>query len=524
LIKRLNDYLGVLKLIRDFIDKLGTSNAAATARQALLALNTKMTAADYNPANAADDKRTYDNIVAVYLRDAPAEEAAKKQEAARRAQEQEAANRSQQLLQTKTKLVTATGPIDTEDDTRIFKIDAAEPNSVEFKDIASGGFTWIANSCWADAALMALFKIPGLWLERRIRASTVIRLYGGTCTAQDAANMKNSLLADINLLHGSSRAASKSRLAWQNCVRNPVVCGGPSSSDIIRDDLMYMFKLSGTELTFAQVADNGNTQPLYNNNSRLIWVSLDPSQQLSPPDPKLFQLLAVIYGGAPRRERQADDEKIEEAKLLAEDNAFHYTAAVRNPITGNWVYENVLTTIVRLEVDGVDIVFTTDVDLEEFRSYRGQSPYYVIYYRKDDIERVLLTQTPEEEEVRALRDLILDVDYTLVSFDWNIERYTHYQKARLTDDPNERRIAAARSAVAHMPEPPLLNTHRAALAKMIPDYKAEIVQNDRVLGGLVAAYLQSSEVGDSPENNAWHDLRIQLQRTTAEPWRRITVL
>jgi hypothetical protein len=280
------------------------------------------------------------------------------------------------------------------------------PNQI----ITRSNFKWAANSCWADAALTALFKVPGSEFERVIRTATFVNYTRElqqsaekkiNCSPDEAKNLHQFILSDINTIQtAAERIICMSRAAWMSCVSEPTqYLGGLKNIDDFMESLFRFYNFSnqvyrytfgfGDHLRSREIDVKGQDIP----NILIIGVNTYVS---------LIQGTNYNFEAIDNKTLTVTNNSGKRVEFLLTSailySGSHYNALVRDPHNDNlWLFDGLGT---------VKNFGPIAANIDKVR--KGVSnfkPYLFIYYPKDTYQPKNPVPTPYFGQIQQLKGM-----------------------------------------------------------------------------------------------------------------------
>lgn len=125
----------------------------------------------------------------------------------------------------------------------------------------------IGGTCPFDSMFTAMFKIPGLWLQKQINRATIVYTQSEKCTNNDAELIHGYIGDDITYIQGNGdrRACLSSRI-WDTCVGFGTSVG-PKSGDDSRLVLNHLLQFYNLDRFASGSADLRKAM----NKSSIVW-------------------------------------------------------------------------------------------------------------------------------------------------------------------------------------------------------------------------------------------------------------
>jgi hypothetical protein len=159
---------------------------------------------------------------------------------------------------------------------RVSKIDAniivpKLPESL----VTGQNFKWeaggIGGTCPFDSMFAAMFKIPGLWLQRKINEATAVYSPSFECDDKDADAIHLNIYDDVQYLQGTqARQSCMSAKVWDKCVALGMEgVPGLKQGDDSRQVLRELFNFYGLSKNFTGPSELKKTEE----ENKIIWIA-----------------------------------------------------------------------------------------------------------------------------------------------------------------------------------------------------------------------------------------------------------
>jgi len=195
--------------------------------------------------------------------------------------------------------------------------------SLDFKGIVDVNYKWKDNSCWIDSVMLALFKIPGSWLENEIRKTTEVYVVGD-CDAKKAQEYHRTFFEDLVFIQTPQSVKDRTcviRSKWQNCFATPVpVKGIEDPGSIINDIFKFYRREEAYDLQFYSDIDQERNAINLTKIPEVLAIRTDPLARQTYDVP--FYL----------------NDRYKLTSVITHRDGGHYTTYVYDPLNFQWWY------------------------------------------------------------------------------------------------------------------------------------------------------------------------------------------
>ncbi len=289
----------------------------------------------------------------------------------------------------------------------VSKIDAniIVPKSPESL-VTGQNFKWeeggIGGTCPFDSMFAAMFKIPGLWLQKKINEATAVYSPSFECEDKDADAIHVQIYNDVQYLQGTqARQSCMSAKVWDKCVAlGKESVPGMKQGDDSRQVLRELFNFYGSSKNFT-----GQELKKTEEKNKIVWIAAEFNKVE-------LQLLIFALSFVEKDKQMGAFEfqvplTLEEFTLISSVSyrgrgnvGGHWITHVRDPRTKQWwkfdALEQVVTNVTENGKDVPNVVTTGIKDAEQPMAW-----YYVRTDSLPDYDGFLRRQQQlEEEEAR----------------------------------------------------------------------------------------------------------------------------
>lgn len=272
--------------------------------------------------------------------------------------------------------------------------------------VTGQNFKWeeggIGGTCPFDSMFAAMFKIPGLWLQKKINEATAVYSPSFECEDKDADAIHVQIYNDVQYLQGTqARQSCMSAKVWDKCVAlGKESVPGMKQGDDSRQVLRELFNFYGLSKNFT-----GQELKKTEEKNKIVWIA-DEFNKVE------LQLLIFALSFVEKDKQMGAFEfqvplTLEEFTLISSVSyrgrgnvGGHWITHVCDPRTKQWwkfdALEQVVTNVTENGKDVPNVVTTGIKDAEQPMAW-----YYVRTDSLPDYDGLLRRQQQlEEEEAR----------------------------------------------------------------------------------------------------------------------------